>query len=68
MFKREVEILVLIRVLERANNSEWGDPSLAQPKPKTNRVHFLCYFRNLNRQLMSKPYPMTNINEILLKL
>ena len=68
MFKKEVERLVLLRILEVSNDSEWGAPSFAQPKPKSNRVHFLSDFRNLNKQLNRKPYPMTKINEMLLKL
>ena len=51
-----------------ANDSEWGAPSFAKPKPKPNRVRFLRYFINLNKQLKQKPHPMTRINEMLLKL
>ena len=32
--KKKVKRLVLLGVLERANESEWGDPSFTQPKPK----------------------------------
>ena len=35
---------------------------------KTNKVHFLSDFRNLNKKLKYEPYPMPNINEMLLKL
>ena len=38
------------------------------PKPKTNQVLCLSGFRNLNKKLKRKPYPMPNINEMLLKL
>ena len=58
MFKKEVEHLVLLGVLEVANDSEWGDPSLEQPQTKSNWVMFLSGFRNLNKQLKQKPYPM----------
>ena len=67
-FKKEVERLVILGVLEVSNDSEWGDLSLAQPNPKSNRVRFLSDFRNLNKQLKRKPYPMPKFNEILLKL
>ena len=50
------------------NDSEWGAPSFAQPKTKTNRLRFLSDYRNLNKQLKPKLYPMLKINEILLKL
>ena len=67
MFKKEVEGLVLLGVLEIENYSELGAPSFAQPKPKSNRVKFLSDFRNPNKQLKKKPYPMLKINEMLLK-
>ena len=51
IFKKEVERLVLLGVLELANDSEWGDPSFVQPEPKSNLVHFLGDFWNLNKQL-----------------
>ena len=44
MFKKEVEHLVILGVLKRANDSEWGSPSFAQPKLKSNRVSFLSDF------------------------
>ena len=53
-----------MRVLEIANDSEWVAPYFAQPTPKTNWVHFLSDFRNINKQLKRKPYPMPKINEI----
>ena len=34
IFKKEVERLVLLAVLEKSKNSEWGAPSFSQPKPK----------------------------------
>ena len=63
-----MNILVLLEVPEEADNSGWGAPCFSQPKTNTNRVHFLSEFRNLNIQLKHKPYPMLNINEMLLKL
>ena len=68
MFKKEVEFIVLLGFLKVENDSEWVSPSFAQPKPKLNRVCFLSNFRNLNKQLKRKPYPMPKINEMLLKL
>ena len=40
MFRREIEILVKLGVLEEANESKWGAPFFVQPKAKTNRVIF----------------------------
>ena len=55
-------------MLEEANDSEWGAPSFAQQREKTDRVRFLSDFWNLNWQLKCKPYPMPKIREMLLKL
>ena len=38
MFKKEVERLVQFGVLELEKYLEWGAPSLAKPKPKSNIV------------------------------
>ena len=51
MFRKEVEILVNLVVLEEANYSKWGASSFAKTKAKTNRIIFLIYFRNLTGQL-----------------
>ena len=48
LFKKEVGNLVLLGVLNTANNPEWGAPPFAQSKPKSNRVRFISDFRNLN--------------------
>ena len=66
--KKWVESLVLLGILEKSNDSEWGYPYFAQPKPKTNQVRFKSDFRNLNIQLNRKPYQMSKINEMLLNL
>ena len=68
MFKKEVGCLFLLSYLELVNDSEWGDSYFAQPKPKSNQVSFLSEFRNLNKKLKGKPYPMPKNNEMLLKL
>ena len=49
MSEQEVEGLVLIGFLERSNESELGSPYFSQPKPKTNREHFLSDFINKNK-------------------
>ena len=65
--KKDVECLVWFGFLEVANDSEWGAPSFAQPKPTSKRVCFLSDFININIQLKQKTYPMPKINEMLLK-
>ena len=61
MLRKEVKRLVKIYVLKEANDSKWGAPYFSQPKPKTNGVRFLSDFRNLDRQLKHKSYPMPKI-------
>ena len=68
MLKKEVENLVIIRVLEKANNTEWRSQSFAQTKPKSNGLDFLSDLRNLSLKLKREPYTMSKINEMLLKL
>ena len=51
MFKKEVESLVQIGVLELANYSEWGAPYFAQPKLNSNKIHLTIDFININKQL-----------------
>ena len=68
IFKKEVERLVLLGIIEVSNDSEWGYPSFAQPKHESNQVRFLSEFRNLNKQLKQKPHPVPKINEMLFKL
>ena len=54
-------------ITQRPNVSKWGVPHLPHPKLKVNGSRFLIYFRNLNRKLKLKPYPMSNIGKNLLK-
>ena len=68
MLKKWIERLVRLGVFEVANDSEWRASYFAQPKPKSNRVHFLNEFRNINKQLKQKPYRTPKLIEMLLKL
>ena len=68
MFKKEVERLVFMEVLEKENDYEWGSPYFDQPKTKSYRVHFPIKFSNLNRQFEHNPNAMTKINKILFKI
>ena len=51
MFKKEVEILFLIGVIDLANKSQWKVLYFPQNTPKSIQVRFLSDFRNLNKQL-----------------
>ena len=68
MFKKEVEHLVLVGVLEVAIDSEWVSPYFAQPKPKSNQVRFLIDLSNLNKKIKRKPYDMPKTHAVLFKL
>ena len=65
--KKEFERSVLLGVRDLAKDSEWGSPSFAQPKSKSNQVCFISDFRNLNKPLKRKTYQMPKITEMLLK-
>ena len=65
--KREVERLVKIGVLKRINNSQWAAPTFIIPK-KNGTVRFISNFRELNKRIKRKPYPIPKIQDLLLKL
>ena len=44
-----------------------GEKMFEQPKLISKQAHILSGFRNLNKQLNLKQYPMPKINEMLLK-
>ena len=65
--KAEVERLVKIGVLKRVNHSEWGTPCFIIPK-KDQTVRFLSDLRELNKRIKRFPYPIPNIQDLLMKL
>ena len=65
--RTEVERLVMLGVLEKVFESEWGAPSFIIPK-KNGTVRFITDFRKLNEMLKRKPYPIPKIQDMLLKL
>jgi hypothetical protein len=63
--KKEVDRLVEIGVLELASGeSAWAAPSFIIPK-KDGRVRFITDFRELNKCISRKPWPMPHIADIL---
>ena len=50
------------------NDTERRSPHFAQIKPKKNQVCFLSELINLNNILTIRPYPLPNINKMMLKL
>ena len=67
VFKKEVERLCELGVLRKINRSKWAAPTFIQPK-KNGTVQFLSDFRELNKRIKRKPYPLPNIQDLLMKL
>ena len=65
--KMEVERLVKLGVLRKVNNSEWAAPTFIIPK-KDGSVRFISDFRELNKGIKRKPYPIPKIQDLLLKI
>ena len=65
--RREVERLVKLGVLKKVNHSEWGAPCFIIPK-KDLTVRFLTDLRELNKRIKRYPYPIPNIQDLLMKL
>jgi Reverse transcriptase (RNA-dependent DNA polymerase) len=58
---------VEIGVLKKVNRSEWAAPSFIIPK-KDGTVRFINNVRELNKWIKRKPYPIPNIQDMLLNL
>ncbi len=63
----EVERLCKLGILKCVNCSKWGAPTFIIPK-KDLTVPFISDFRELNKRILRKPYPVPNIQDLLLKL
>ena len=54
-------------MLKRVNHSEWAAPCFIIPK-KDQTIRFISDFRELNKRIKRYPFPLPNIQELLLKL
>ena len=57
-----------IGVLTKVNDSKWGAPTWVIPKKDNLTVRFLSNFRELNKRIQRKPYPIPKVQDMLLKL
>ena len=64
LFKDELDRLVSIGVLEPGGHSEWISGTLIIPK-KDSRVRWVSNFRDLNKAIKRKVYPILRIQDIL---
>ena len=62
--KREVERLVELGVLKPQPNLEWGSPTFIIPKKK-KQVRFISDFREVNKRIVRKPFPIPKISSTL---
>jgi len=65
--RREVERLCKEEVIEKDSDSQWAAPTFIIPK-KGGTVRFVTDFRQLNKALKRKPFPIPNIQDILQKI
>eukprot|EP00957_Ditylum_brightwellii_P141495 10779016-Ditylum_brightwellii.AAC.1 len=52
-------------VLHKVNRSQWGAPTFLIPK-KDETIHFITGYRELNKCIKRKPYPLPKIQDLLL--
>ncbi len=64
---KEIDRLILIGVLKWQPSSKWALPSFIIPK-KDHTVRTISDFRELNNQIVRKPYPIPKISTILQEL
>ena len=62
LFKDELQNMVKDGVLEPCGRSHWVAPTFVVPK-KVNRVQWVSDFRELNKLIKQKPFPMPKIQD-----
>lgn len=54
-------------VLKKDSSSQWAAPAFTIPKRNAS-LRFLTDFRQLNKNLIRKPFPLSKISEVLQEL
>ena len=70
MAKTEVSCLCIVDIFEKLSHtkdSPWVSPSFCQVK-KTNNIWVVTDFREVNKYIQRKPFPLPRINESLQKI
>ena len=62
LLRDEIQRLLDLGVLRRANISEWAAPSFGVPK-KNQQIRFVSDFRRLNEHIIRRPFPLPSIHE-----
>eukprot|EP00804_Cyclotella_cryptica_P027321 CCRYP_019628-RA/>CCRYP_019628-RA protein AED:0.81 eAED:0.81 QI:0/0/0/0.5/0/0/2/0/195 len=65
--KREVQRLCDLGVLKWQDDSEWASPTFIIPK-KDNTVRVVSDFREVNKRIVRKPFPIPKISTVLQEL
>lgn len=65
-FYNELNSMIEDKILVPTGPSEWGFPSFIIPK-KDGRVRWISDFRELNKMIVRKPFPLPRIQDILLE-
>ena len=67
VLKKEVARLCELGVIAPQNESEWASPTFIIPK-KNKQVRFISDFREVNKRIVRKPFPIPKIVEVLQEL
>ena len=66
-FKQELDQLEYLKVIKKVSRSQWGAPTFLIPK-KYSTVRFISDFIELNKRILSQPYPIPKIQYLFLRL
>ena len=65
--KKEFDRFIKIEVLKKVNNFQWAAPTFIIPKINST-VRFISDFRELNKKIKTKPFPIPIAQDLLTKL